>query len=81
MQAKEEDSKSETTNAPMKVLPPWMIKQGMNLTKEQRGEVKEELKMDGSSAPGGSDDKKSNNEKNAQAIHVWTLQRGGLERL
>lgn len=67
VQAKE-DSKSETTNAPMKVLPPWMIKQGMNLTKEQRGEVKEEVKMDGSSALGGSDDKKSNIEKDEQSF-------------
>lgn len=48
----------------MKVLPPWMIKQGMNLTKEQRGEVKEEGKMDGSRAPAGaSDEKKSATEK------------------
>lgn len=44
-----EDTKSE--NSAMKVLPPWMIKQGMNLTKEQRGEVKEEMKMEGTSAP------------------------------
>lgn len=44
----------------MKVLPPWMIKQGMNLTKEQRGEVKEEMKMEGASAPVDlSEDKKS----------------------
>jgi transcription initiation factor TFIIE subunit alpha len=36
-----------------------MIKQGMNLTKEQRGEVKEESKMDDSSAAAEpSDDKK-----------------------
>ncbi|KAG5532466.1 hypothetical protein RHGRI_026934 [Rhododendron griersonianum] len=33
-----EDTKSENSNSAMKVLPPWMIKQGMNLTKEQRGE-------------------------------------------
>ncbi|GFY90996.1 transcription factor TFIIE, alpha subunit [Actinidia rufa] len=56
----------------MKVLPPWMIKQGMNLTKEQRGEVKEEVKMDGTSAPVDlSDDKKSmigkDDTKNLQA--------------
>nr|GLL22023.1 general transcription factor IIE subunit 1 [Ipomoea trifida]GMD00001.1 general transcription factor IIE subunit 1 [Ipomoea batatas] len=44
----------------MKVLPPWMIKQGMNLTKEQRGEAIKQEKMDGTSAPMGlSDDKKS----------------------
>lgn len=55
-----EDTKSENSISPMKVLPPWMIKQGMNLTKEQRGEVKEEMKMEGTSAPGDlSEDKKS----------------------
>ncbi|XP_065860658.1 uncharacterized protein [Euphorbia lathyris] len=49
-EGKEEDVKPDTTASALKVLPPWMIKQGMNLTKEQRGEVKQELKMDGSSA-------------------------------
>ncbi|MBA0715504.1 hypothetical protein Golax_014397, partial [Gossypium laxum] len=55
-----EDVKSEIASTSLKVLPPWMIKQGMNLTKEQRGEVKQESKPDGSSAqPEFSDDKKS----------------------
>ncbi|PKI43891.1 general transcription factor IIE subunit 1-like [Punica granatum] len=55
-----DDVKSETVSASLKVLPPWMIKQGMNLTKEQRGEVKEEVKMDGTSTSSTfSDDKKS----------------------
>ncbi|EEF28250.1 transcription initiation factor iie, alpha subunit, putative [Ricinus communis] len=60
---KEEDVKPETEGSGLKVLPPWMIKQGMNLTKEQRGEVvKQESKMDGSSAaPEFSDDKKAIN--------------------
>ncbi|XP_065860682.1 uncharacterized protein [Euphorbia lathyris] len=49
-EGKEEDVKPDTTGSALKLLPPWMIKQGMNLTKEQRGEVKQELKMDGSSA-------------------------------
>ena len=67
-----EGIKSENANSQMKVLPPWMIKQGMNLTKEQRGEVKEEVKMDGTSAPVDlSDDKKSmigkDDTKNLQA--------------
>ncbi|KAK4752545.1 hypothetical protein SAY87_021343 [Trapa incisa] len=57
---KEEDLKSETASTSLKVLPPWMIKQGMNLSKEQRGEVKEEVKMDGTSTSSTvSDDKKS----------------------
>ncbi|XP_058006439.1 uncharacterized protein LOC110671881 isoform X2 [Hevea brasiliensis] len=62
--SKEEDLKPETASSGLKVLPPWMIKQGMNLTKEQRGKVKQESKMDGSSAAESkfSDDKKSIND-------------------
>ncbi|KAJ4835520.1 hypothetical protein Tsubulata_023295, partial [Turnera subulata] len=57
---KEEDTKSGNGSTGLKVLPPWMIKKGMNLTKEQRGEVREEAKMDGSSsATTFTDDKKS----------------------
>lgn len=57
---KGDNIKSEGSSSPMKVLPPWMIKQGMNLTKEQRGEAIKQEKMDGTSAPMGlSDDKKS----------------------
>ncbi|GAB4825217.1 hypothetical protein Ancab_008092 [Ancistrocladus abbreviatus] len=64
IQAKDEDSKSEVANGPMKVLPPWMIKQGMVLTKEQRGHVKHEPKLeDGTASTELSDDKKSNVEK------------------
>lgn len=43
-----------------------MIKQGMSLTKEQRGEVKQETKMDGASTSTTaqySDDKKSSVEQ------------------
>lgn len=54
------DAKSESENTSLKVLPPWMIKKGMNLTKEQRGEVKDESKTDaGSASAQFSDDKKS----------------------
>lgn len=59
-EGKGENIKSEAESTSLKVLPPWMIKQGMNLTKEQRGEVKQEAKMDGSSTSAEiSDDKKS----------------------
>ncbi|XP_054793351.1 uncharacterized protein LOC129298931, partial [Prosopis cineraria] len=61
-EGKGEDIKSVTESTSLKVLPPWMIKQGMSLTKEQRGEVKQEMKMDGAStstATQYSDDKKS----------------------
>ncbi|KAM7278925.1 hypothetical protein ACFE04_006059 [Oxalis oulophora] len=53
---KTEDIKSESGS--LKVLPPWMIRDGMNLTKEQRGEVKQESKMDGSSATAEPSDEK-----------------------
>uniref|UniRef100_A0A1J3F7T7 General transcription factor IIE subunit 1 n=1 Tax=Noccaea caerulescens TaxID=107243 RepID=A0A1J3F7T7_NOCCA len=56
-----EDVKSEGGDPSQKVLPPWMIKQGMNLTAEQRGDMRQDEKVDGVS--GGeaklSDDKKS----------------------
>ncbi|KAJ7956577.1 transcription initiation factor IIE subunit alpha-like [Quillaja saponaria] len=59
-EGKGEDIKSETESSSLKVLPPWMIKQGMNLTKEHLGGVKQEAKMDGTStAVEYSDDKKS----------------------
>ncbi|TKY73235.1 General transcription factor IIE subunit 1 [Spatholobus suberectus] len=60
-----EDVKSEAESTSLKVLPPWMIKSGMVLTKEQRGELKEEIKMDGTSTSTSaqySDDKKSTDE-------------------
>ncbi|KAK8694321.1 hypothetical protein V6N13_071875 [Hibiscus sabdariffa] len=53
-----EDVKSESASTSLKVLPPWMIKQGMNLTKEQRGEVKQETASDGSSAQADLSDEK-----------------------
>lgn len=57
---KDENTTSETST-PLKVLPPWMIKEGMKLTKEQRGEVKQESKMASSSTTPleFQDDKKS----------------------
>ncbi|KAK9105591.1 hypothetical protein Scep_022435 [Stephania cephalantha] len=56
---KDEDSKPDVSATTMKVLPPWMIKQGMNLTMEQRGEVKQELKTESGSTANQHDDKKS----------------------
>ncbi|MED6199625.1 hypothetical protein PIB30_077640 [Stylosanthes scabra] len=58
--------KSETESSSLKVLPPWMIRSGMVLTKEQRGEVKQETKMDGTStsiATQHTDEKKSTTEQ------------------
>lgn len=70
--------KSEMASTPMKVLPPWMIKEGMNLTKEQRGDSTNAEERNTTSAtlaaPEVSDDKKSTTvkeeEKNLQvSIH------------
>ena len=73
-EGKGENIKSETESSSLKVLPPWMIKEGMNLTKEQRGEVKQELRMDGSSAAVEfSDDKKAtieNDDKKNIQVHA-----------
>ncbi|KAF5730252.1 transcription initiation factor IIE subunit alpha-like isoform X1 [Tripterygium wilfordii] len=62
----EEDVKSEIANTGLKVLPPWMIKQGMNLSKEQLGELKQESKMEYPAAVGLSDEKKSTSENDDQ---------------
>ncbi|KAK2965282.1 hypothetical protein RJ640_004151 [Escallonia rubra] len=63
---KGDNVKTEGAHIPMKVLPPWMIKQGMNLTKEQRGEPNQELKMEGTSSPKAfSDDKKQREQEEA----------------
>ncbi|KAL8129448.1 hypothetical protein V2J09_018603 [Rumex salicifolius] len=54
------DSKVGVAHESMKVLPPWMIKQGMNLTSEQRGERKHGSQMeDSSKSIEPVDDKKS----------------------
>ncbi|CAL9213547.1 unnamed protein product [Arabidopsis halleri] len=56
-----EDVKSKGGDSSLKVLPPWMIKEGMNLTEEQRGEMRQEAKVDGGSRGAAklSEDKKS----------------------
>ena len=76
-EGKGEGVKSETESTSLKVLPPWMIRSGMVLTKEQRGEMKQETKMDGTStstATQYTDDKKSTIEqddnKNIQARKI-----------
>ncbi|CAN6477083.1 unnamed protein product [Victoria cruziana] len=64
VEIKEEDSKPAAAATAMKALPPWMIKQGMQLTKEQQGLVKQESKVDGlSSSNGLTEDKKSGNQE------------------
>ncbi|XP_031502828.1 uncharacterized protein LOC116265952 [Nymphaea colorata] len=64
VEVKEEDSKPAVAATAMKALPPWMIKQGMQLTKEQQGLVKQETKMDGlTSSNGSTEDKKPGNQE------------------
>ncbi|MCO5599482.1 hypothetical protein L7F22_053586 [Adiantum nelumboides] len=64
LESKEEDTKESIAGGPMKVLPPWMIRDGMNLTAQQRGEVKQEGNyedktfVDGSVAPATTLDSK-----------------------
>ncbi|CAM8936225.1 unnamed protein product [Rhodiola kirilowii] len=55
---KDEDTKSEAGKDSLKVLPPWMIREGMKLTKEQRGE-KSERDIESSSSADLKDDKKT----------------------
>lgn len=63
-ESKEEDTKESAAGGPMKVLPPWMIRDGMNLTAEQRGEAKTDVKsedkafLDGSIASTSNTDSK-----------------------
>ncbi|KAL1542371.1 transcription initiation factor IIE subunit alpha-like isoform X1 [Salvia divinorum] len=80
------DVKSINASTPMKVLPPWMIKQGMNLTKEQRGETSQDTKMGGSSAALEiTDDKKSavldDDKKNIQDEYARAYYAPLLEKL
>jgi len=74
---KEEGAESGKNGSELKVLPPWMIKDGMNLTKEQRGEKIESQKLEISEA---KDDKKQDS-KDDQSLKVssgmdiyWTLE-------
>jgi len=64
---KEAGTESGKNGSDMKVLPPWMIKDGMNLTKEQRGETSKESKFDEKSE--AKDDKKQDS-KDDQIIQV-----------
>lgn len=64
---KEEGAESGKNGSELKVLPPWMIRDGMNLTKEQRGETSKVSKLDEKSE--AKDDKKQDS-KDDQSIQV-----------
>ena len=53
--------------ANVKSLPPWMIKQEMNLTNEQRGEDKGDSKYEKA-----TDDPQNDNQK---SVHVWNKEK------
>ncbi|KAG6528154.1 hypothetical protein ZIOFF_010303 [Zingiber officinale] len=84
VEVKGEDDESDKKTSLMKVIPPWMIKEGMSLTKEQRGDT---VNVDKSSELG--DDKKSKDtkedEKSIQAsieiAIIWSLQKEQEEAL
>ncbi|KAH7293025.1 hypothetical protein KP509_28G008500 [Ceratopteris richardii] len=62
VEVKEEDSKENVAGGPLKVLPPWMIRDGMNLTAAQRGEVEvkpEEKLVDSAGLMGTKSDSKA----------------------
>lgn len=63
---KEEGAESGKGCSELKILPPWMIKDGMNLTKEQRGQKNEPQKLEKSE---DKDDKKQDS-KNDQSVQV-----------
>ncbi|XP_058721404.1 uncharacterized protein LOC131593159 isoform X2 [Vicia villosa] len=85
-EVKGEGVKSETDSTSLKVLPPWMITSGMNLTKEQRGEVKQEAKVDRTStstAAQYTDEKKStvvHDDKNIQDEYIKAYYAALLEK-
>ncbi|KAJ3676531.1 hypothetical protein LUZ60_003943 [Juncus effusus] len=70
--AKQEDTQSETKPAAQKVLPPWMIKEGMVLTKEQRGESSSHHHT--SSTSELEDDKKQDQKTDSKEVEEKRLQ-------
>lgn len=65
---KDEGAESGTNGNGLKVLPPWMIKQGMNLTKEQRGETSNSSNLDEKSEV--KDEKKQDSKEDEKSIQV-----------
>nr|XP_043625033.1 general transcription factor IIE subunit 1 [Erigeron canadensis] len=81
----EEKGEIKSEHQEMKVLPPWMIKEGMKLTNEQRGVVKQESNIVGTSASMDlKDEKKSisneDDEQNRQVEYFKAFYAAILER-
>ena len=68
---KEEGAESGRNGSDLKVLPPWMVKEGMNLTKEQRGETSNASNGDEKSE--GKDEKKQDPKEDEKSIQVSQL--------
>jgi hypothetical protein len=58
------EEKDETAAGATKVLPPWMIREGMALNSKQRGEAKEERNED-TGGPSNADVKPAEEDKEA----------------
>jgi transcription initiation factor TFIIE subunit alpha len=69
--AKEEGAESGRNDSELKVLPPWMVKEGMNLTKEQRGETS--ITSNGDEKSEGKDVKKQDPKEDEKSIQVSQL--------
>lgn len=66
------EEKDETAAGPTKVLPPWMIREGMALNDKQRGEAKEERNED-TGGPSNADIKPAEEDKDAMARKLQVL--------
>lgn len=65
---KEEGDESGRDGSALKVLPPWMVREGMNLTKEQRGESSNTSKGDEKSEV--KDEKKQDSKEDEKSLQV-----------
>jgi transcription initiation factor TFIIE subunit alpha len=73
------EEKDEAAGGPTKVLPPWMIRQGMNLSATQRGEAKEEEQNEENYGSTSIDvkpveeDKEAMQKKLQVKVHLFTI--------
>ena len=63
-----EGDESGRDGSTLKVLPPWMVREGMNLTKEQRGESSNTSKGDEKSEV--KDEKKQDLKEDEKSLQV-----------
>lgn len=81
-EVKEEETGTDAKTPSLKVLPPWMIKQGMNLTKEQRGEMEQSsASADDKKAEVEIEDKKSIQDEYLKAYYAAMVKRQEQEEV